>query len=73
MKTPREILNEHDLTGKLKCYDYEGNQRDYFDITYAMKEYAKMWIDRAAEVENRTEYITDGEWILRLKKEIDAQ
>ena len=64
MKTPAQILNAHTPLG----LGYHSSW-----IVKAMKEYAKQWVERAAEVENRTEYMTDGEWILRLKEEIDAQ
>ena len=54
MKTPQEILNESEITGTQ-------------DVIEAMKEYAKQWIDRAADG------VIMRHKILELKKEIDAQ
>lgn len=74
MKTPRQVLDENDLTGKLKCYDSELNERDQFDIIYAMKEYAKQWVDRSVEIADMN---IDADKIhsriSALSKEIDAQ
>lgn len=39
MKTAREILDENDLTGKLKCYDANLCERDYQDRTANLDEY----------------------------------
>ena len=70
MKTPEEILKLYPALTHMK---FKLQDIEMCAVRIAMKEYAKQWVERAAEVENRTEYMTDGEWILRLKEEIDAQ
>ena len=69
MKTYAEIFNE------VACSDFVTNKTTEIEIeNKAAKEYAKQWVDIAADVADEATNKADVErFIMNLKKEIDDQ
>lgn len=71
MKTPREIVNKALADDLEPPIDYQTSEDA---ILYAMKEYAKQWVDRSVEIADMNIDATEiHSRISALSKEIDAQ
>lgn len=76
IRTAEEILQDTGIKGSFRFHDQELNEHTKFDVVYAMQEYAKQFIDLAADsAEAELDYdfhdaFVNKESILKLKERV---